>query len=366
MDRDKWTLLTPNDLLTWRMENEFSRRQVASYFRVSTGVIRSWERGESAPPEWLQDRMFTVICTGPPPPEITVPAGRRRRNRWSRINSNTLYLWRKALGLKQSEAAVILGVNQTSVSRWERNTCAPPVSMQSRLRAAIEGYDDGSFPEPTPVEPAPTTKSTTTEKESPMATPVPPESIAKRAHSLMERIDSLKLPERTNECRWGRHDDFIVVKSGVTGAHYLWSALDGQFFRTKNPKTSQIQSDSPKGVISEDRQWLFPLMSQLPEGKVVVQRYNPAAGSAPATAAPAVAAIVTPAANVVAIHGLVDLKPTIETEEQIIRKNKGKLVIRLDHLLNLLKLSATEIPANATCSVDTVVFSWPLPDEIVG
>jgi hypothetical protein len=152
----------------------------------------------------------------------------------------------------------------------------------------------------------------------------------------------------------------------VTGAHYLWSALDGQFFRTKNPKTSQIQSDSPKGVISEDRQWLFPLMSQLPEGKIVVQRYNPASGSATASPAQAVAAIVAPAVNVTAIHGLVDLKPSVETVDVIVRQKKGKLVIRLDHLMHLLKLSATEIPANATCSVDSVVFSWPLPDEIVG
>lgn len=364
MTQNKWTLLTADDLRTWRLENGFSRKQLGFFFRVTPGAIRAFERGDEAPPEWLQDRMAGTICADALP-EIAIPRRHFRRHRWTKITGTTIYLWRTGLKLKQSEAAVILGVCQTSVSRWERNACAPPVEMQAALRAAMDGYDAGNFPKPASGETGPTEKPTETEKEMTiMSADEKDESVAKRARALMEGIDAIKLPERTAECRWGRADGFVVVRSNVSGAHYLWDAVDGQFFRTKHPRSSQIQSDTPRGVIHEDRQWLYPLLNRIPEGKKVVQRYHDggvaAAAAAPEPAAPTGAVHPT---QVAAMHGLVDLKPQVEKKEVIVVKNSGKLVVRLDHLMHLLKLAAVEIPTGASCSVDSVTFSWTLPDE---
>lgn len=372
----KWVHLDPHDLVSWRMEHGLTRRQLAMHFQVSTSSIRSFERGDAVPPEWMQDRMVSTILDGSPP-QIDVPRGRHRRYRWSKLSSDALYRWRRESGLTQAQAAALLGCSPASISAWERNERAPDRDTQIKLRDGIQGYDDGSFPRPVPESP-PTTSSEPPHElptgDQAMTQPSPQTAnltsadedvgSSRRAQSIMDRIDSVKLPEKLGEARYGRVDGFVVMRSNVTGAHYMIEGSTGRFFRTHTPRATRITSDSPKGVVAQDRAWLYPLLGQLPEGKAVLARYN--RGEAPVEEKkmdPAPAAPTSPA-----VHQLVDLAPVVEEKRITMVERTGKLPIRPDHLHAMLRASgvkdAEKIPLSAKITVDAdtgnVVLTWDL------
>lgn len=58
---------------------------------------------------------------------------------WARL----LRLWRSREGLSQAELGELLGVDQTSVSRWERAVDLPRVGMRRRIRDAIRASSAG-------------------------------------------------------------------------------------------------------------------------------------------------------------------------------------------------------------------------------
>jgi transcriptional regulator with XRE-family HTH domain len=60
---------------------------------------------------------------------------------WKRI----ITAYRTSRGLKQTALAGILGVNQSTISRWERGIEAPTVAMQRRLRDLLFNGDGHSL-----------------------------------------------------------------------------------------------------------------------------------------------------------------------------------------------------------------------------
>lgn len=191
------------------------------------------------------------------------------------------------------------------------------------------------------------------------------ETVRRRAQTLMERVDTVKQPERSAEARWGREDGFVLIRSLVTGAHYLIDSESGRFFRTTNPKSTRITSDSPRGVVHEDRVWLYPLLERLPEGKLVVSRFHQGQAPTP-TSTPTAAMIADPASQTP--PELRDLKPTVESKRVVMLERTGKLTIRPDQLKAMLAHRGIETPDSAEMAVDNgyLILTWPLDTEVLG
>jgi hypothetical protein len=131
-------------------------------------------------------------------------------------------------------------------------------------------------------------------KMAPPASDQQEESAAKRVRDVADRVfdGREKLKNAVREARWGDVDNVVVAIVSIgTGAHYFVDKQTGRFFRTEQPRSRKIQSDSPRGVIDADRAWLFPLLATvIPGGDAVLARYQapkPAVvGHAPVPGAP--------------------------------------------------------------------------------
>ena len=62
----------------------------------------------------------------------------------SRQLGRSLRVWRSVRRLKQQAVAQLMGVSQTTVSRWESGQAAPTLDEQQRLRALMAARLDSA------------------------------------------------------------------------------------------------------------------------------------------------------------------------------------------------------------------------------
>ena len=102
-----------------RLDLGLLQHEAAEEMSVSPWTVINWESGETMPPVWYGTRIIKFLGSDPmPEPESF--AGRVWSLRWR-------------LGLKQWELAEKLGVNQGTVSDWERGRCRPSRELRERF-----------------------------------------------------------------------------------------------------------------------------------------------------------------------------------------------------------------------------------------
>lgn len=80
--------------------------ELAQELQVDPTTLRNWEVGRHRPPVQYWPRIYGVI--GPEPADLAMPSGEQLR------------LHRRRLGLTQRALGRVLGIDQRSISAWER------------------------------------------------------------------------------------------------------------------------------------------------------------------------------------------------------------------------------------------------------
>lgn len=296
----------------------------------------------------------------------------RRRHRWRHLRPDDLRVWREKSTLTREQVGEILKVHASTVSAWERNEWAPPPSTQRRLRSLIgsrpllapqartqpprqaeeraalrsllatPGYDElrGSEGADMAVAIETTRPSETGDDEL---------GIRRRVQSVVAQVQAreVRLPEVWKECRWGVHDGIAVIQSKrVGGMMYFFDVATGTFYRTHAPDSNRIQADSPRQVIAQDRDWLYPLLDKIPGGKLVIRRYH----QQPQTPAPAreekpvtVPVTTPPPPPTAADRALLDIRP-VETKRVVMIEATKHVELAPHQIHALIRKAGREVP----------------------
>lgn len=172
--------------------------------------------------------------------------------------------------------------------------------------------------------------------------------IRRRVQSVVAQVQAgeVKLPEVWRECRWGVHDGIAVIQSKrVGGMLYFFDVATGTFYRTHAPDSNRIQADSPRQVIAQDRDWLYPLLDKIPGGKLVIRRYHqqpqtpaPTREERPVTTTPAPAP-----APPTATDRMLDLQ-VVETKRLVMVQSTKTVELGPHQIHALIRKTGREIP----------------------
>jgi len=106
-----------------RILRAITQRESANEIGAAEETISRWETGERCPGVRLLPKIIAFL--GYCPYEPAAPVGRR------------LAIAREALGLTRLDVARCLGLNDSTISRWESGQRRPPAGYRQRLLALI-------------------------------------------------------------------------------------------------------------------------------------------------------------------------------------------------------------------------------------
>jgi len=104
-----------------RLELGLFQREVAKKIGVTESTVWRWERNETSPPARFIPAIITFLGCDPSPPP--------------RLFSESLLKTRKLLGLTQKAMARRLGVDPTTLARWEHGQSQPSKRCRQTLKA---------------------------------------------------------------------------------------------------------------------------------------------------------------------------------------------------------------------------------------
>lgn len=181
------------------------------------------------------------------------------------------------------------------------------------------------------------------------------ESVTRRVQAAAEKVwaKGSLLDQATREARWGAVDNLVVaIVSIQTGAYYFIDKQSGRFFRTDSPRSRKIVSDTPRGVIAPDRDWLKTLLTAvIPDGEAVLVRYDMIPKAPPASSPSGSPQPVPGPAAPVPLRLPAPLK--IETKERriVMVEHDRWLDVGIHQLVPLLRAAGVEVPDAVKLSV---------------
>ena len=106
-----------------RLDLGLLQREVADRLGVDPSTVTNWELNRTSPALRLLPRLFQFLGYMP------CPAGQS----WADRLRNS----RRSLGLSQERLAGVLGVDESTVARWERGSRRPGAVLLERLEAIL-------------------------------------------------------------------------------------------------------------------------------------------------------------------------------------------------------------------------------------
>jgi transcriptional regulator with XRE-family HTH domain len=111
-----------------RLDLKLTQKQAAEIIGVTESAIWNWEGNESRPFWRYWGAIRDFLGYDPFPPSSTL--------------AEKLVSVRKLRGLSQKEAARQLGVDPSTLARWERGTGKPSMRLASRVGRLLSGQGD--------------------------------------------------------------------------------------------------------------------------------------------------------------------------------------------------------------------------------
>ncbi len=109
-----------------RLDLGLLQKEVADQIGVSAPTVYRWESNETTPPVRFLPRIIQFLGCNPLPTPRTV--------------AERLLRARKALGLTQKAMARQLGVDPTTLAKWERGKSHAPGKLMIRIRLLFAGF----------------------------------------------------------------------------------------------------------------------------------------------------------------------------------------------------------------------------------
>lgn len=151
-----------------------------------------------------------------------------------------------------------------------------------------------------------------------------------------------KLEEKFKECRLGpvsvEGQELMAFKSLlVPDMHYFVDRATASFWRSYSPDTpARFTACSPREVIREDREWLFPMLQRIPAGQECLRRYATGEGRGrDGAAAPA----ATPEPSRALLGALAGVEPRTERKRTVIVEESSTILLQPVHVAALLRAS---------------------------
>ena len=118
------TLVTIGDhLRKRRLDLGLLQKDVAVTIRVDTTTVYNWENNRTEPPLRFIPKISDFLGYEPPLPDPATLGQTIKRYRYMR-------------GISQNELARQLGVDPTSLARWERDESKPCTKLKNRLKGS--------------------------------------------------------------------------------------------------------------------------------------------------------------------------------------------------------------------------------------
>ena len=111
-----------NHIRKRRLDLGLRQKDVATTLGVTESAITGWERNWFAPKITYLPRIITFLGYTPPP--------------YDRISENMtekIKLYRQTHGLSQEKFAKLLGIDETTVAKWERGEHEPSKKLSEKL-----------------------------------------------------------------------------------------------------------------------------------------------------------------------------------------------------------------------------------------
>lgn len=110
-----------------RLELGLLQRDAAQHIGVATDTVTNWEKGRTSPRLHLFPKIIEFLGYTP-----------------NQVKDNTLgeriVQMRRALGIRQDQLAVQLGIDPSTVARWEKNNGRPASTNQAKLDPLIHHF----------------------------------------------------------------------------------------------------------------------------------------------------------------------------------------------------------------------------------
>lgn len=116
------------ELRRFRRLHGYTQKALAEMIGADATSVSRWERGRDAPNAEFRERLTSLLQPGfhEPPANELGPC-----TDWPDLIKSL----RRKRGMSQTDLSEILGVDPTTVSRWERGRDKPSLAIQRQLRS---------------------------------------------------------------------------------------------------------------------------------------------------------------------------------------------------------------------------------------